>query len=184
MWSKLRRKRESSQIQIEKCPMRHIASRIGRNPLHVHLTEGCVFVAACSTCIARTHAAVLSSCSSRASSQRVGALSLIPFCLGTSGHPSGSRQGHPTVHWGPDQREGRGVARTQFSTAVQCRNTANSFGVLSFRFGVFFFFFRFGVLFLFLSVWRFFPFDLAFFSFGVDQSVSLPSFVSTQSERA
>ena len=27
--------------------------------------------------------------------KRVGALSLIPFCLGISGHPSGSRQGHP-----------------------------------------------------------------------------------------
>ena len=48
------------------------------------------------------------------SSQRVGALSLIPPCLGISGHPSGSRQ-------------------TQFSTADHCvRNTPNTFSLSHF----------------------------------------------------
>ena len=31
----------------------------------------------------------------QSSSQRVGTVSLIPSCLGISGHPNGSRQGHP-----------------------------------------------------------------------------------------
>ena len=61
---------------------------------------------------------------SQSSSQRVGALSLIPSCLGISGHPSGSRQGHPR-YTGARSAGRPWVARTQFSTAVQCRNTAN-----------------------------------------------------------
>ena len=57
-----------------------------------------MFVKACPILIAREHEC--SSCSScislsSCSSQRVGALSLIPSCLGISGHPSGSRSGHP-----------------------------------------------------------------------------------------
>ena len=60
----------------------------------------------------------------QSSSQRVGALSLIPSCLGISGHPSGSRQGHPR-YTGARSAGRPWVARTQFSTAVQCRNTAN-----------------------------------------------------------
>ena len=60
----------------------------------------------------------------QSSSQRVGALSLVPSCLGISGHPSGSRQGH-TRYTGARSAGRPWVARTQFSTAVQCRNTAN-----------------------------------------------------------
>ena len=55
----------------------------------------------------------LSSCSnSQSSTQRVGALSLIPACLGISGHPSGSPQGHPLYTGAHEIR--------QHST--QCRN--------------------------------------------------------------
>ena len=60
----------------------------------------------------------------QSSSQRVGASSLIPPCLGISGHPSGSRQGHPR-YTGARSAGRPWVTRTQFSTAVQCRNTAN-----------------------------------------------------------
>ena len=56
--------------------------------------RGGVFVKACPMLIARAHACSSCSSLSSCSSQRVGALSLIPFCLGVSGHPSGSRQGH------------------------------------------------------------------------------------------
>ena len=50
----------------------------------------CVFVKACPMLIARAHACSSCSSLSSCSSQRVGALSLIPICLGISGH---------TVHW-------------------------------------------------------------------------------------
>ena len=56
----------------------------------------------------------------QSSSERVGALSLIPSCLGISGHPSGSRQGHP-LYTGARSAGRPWVARTQFSTAVQCK---------------------------------------------------------------
>ena len=68
----------------------------------------------------------------QSSSRRVGALSLIPFCLGISGHPSGSRQGHPR-YTGARSTGRPEVARTQFST------------FFSF---FFFFFFLFSLLFL------------------------------------
>ena len=73
--------------------------------------------------VARAH---MQQSQQQSSSQRVGALSLIPSCLGISGHPSGSRQGHP--------RYTGAVARTQFNTAVQSRNTANIFSFLIFDF--------------------------------------------------
>ena len=61
----------------------------------------------------------------QSSSQRVGAVSLIPSCLGISGHPSGSRQGHPR-YTGARSAGRPWVARTQFSTADHSvRNTAN-----------------------------------------------------------
>ena len=63
---------------------------------------------ACSSCSS------LSSCSS----QRVGALSLIPSCLGISGHPSGSRQGHPR-YTGARSAGRPWVARSQFNRAVK-----------------------------------------------------------------
>ncbi len=57
------------------------------------------------------------------SSQRVGALSLTPSCLGISGHSSGSRQGHPR-YTGARSAGRPWVARTQFSTADHSvRNT-------------------------------------------------------------
>ena len=61
----------------------------------------------------------------QSSSQRVGALSLIPSCLGISGHPSGSRQGHP--RYAGARPAGRPwVARTQFSKSDHSvRNTPN-----------------------------------------------------------
>ena len=43
----------------------------------------------------RAHVTNTAPASVQSSSQRVGALSLMPSCLGISGHPSGSRQGHP-----------------------------------------------------------------------------------------
>ena len=61
----------------------------------------------------------------QSSSQRVGALSLIPSCLGISGHPSRSRQGHPR-YTGARSAGRPWVARTQFSTADHSvRNTPN-----------------------------------------------------------
>ena len=87
-----------------------------------------VFVKACPMLIALAHMQqsqqLQQQLQQQSSSQRVGALSLIPFCLGISGHPSGSRQGHPR-YTGARSAGRLWVARTQFSTAVQCRNTAN-----------------------------------------------------------
>ena len=77
--------------------------------------------------IARTHMQQLKQSQQlqqQSSSQRVGALSLIPFCLTISGHPSRSRQGHPR-YTGARSAGRPWVARSQFSTAVQCKNTAN-----------------------------------------------------------
>ena len=133
---KVAQKRESSRIQIEDVRLRHSTSQIGRNPRHVH------FVKACPMLIARAHMQQSQQLQQQSSSQRVGALSLIPSCLGVSGHPSGSRQGHPR-YTGARSAGRSWVARTQFSTAVQCRNTANILGrgegVLLGCLGVFFF---------------------------------------------
>ena len=63
--------------------------------------RGSAFVAACSIWSHAHTCSSLSSCSSSCSSQRVGALSLIPSCLGISGHSSESRQRHPRYVWGP-----------------------------------------------------------------------------------
>ena len=76
--------------------------------------RGGVFVKACPMLIARAHACSSCSSLSSCSSQRVGALSLIPFCLGISGHPSGSRQGHPR-YTGARSAGRPWVAPTQFS---------------------------------------------------------------------
>ena len=80
----------------------------------VHL----LFVKACPMYVDRTRTRM----QQQSSSQRVGALSLIPSCLGISGHPSGSRQGHPR-YTGARSAGRPWVARTQFSTAVQCGET-------------------------------------------------------------
>ena len=103
------------------CAVHHSTSQIGRNPRQRTFYRGRVFVKACPMLIARAHAC--SNCSScislsSCSSQRVGAVSLIPSCLGISGHPSGSRSGHPRCTG--DRSAGRPwVARSQFNTAVQ-----------------------------------------------------------------
>ena len=56
----------------------------------------------------------------QSSSQRVGALSLIPFCLGISGHPSGSQQGHPRYTGAPISGKAVGGPNTvQHSSTVQ-----------------------------------------------------------------
>ena len=78
---------------------------------------------ACPMLIARAHMQQAQQLQQQSSSQRVGALSLIPFCLGISGHPSGSQQGHPR-YTGARSAGRPWVARTQFNTAVQSRNTA------------------------------------------------------------
>ena len=73
---------------------------------------------ACPMLIARAHACSSCISLSSCSSQRVGALSLIPSCLGISLHPSGSRSGHPRNTWA--RSAGRPwVARSQLTTAVQ-----------------------------------------------------------------
>ena len=89
-----------------------------------HMDESNLFVKACPMLIARAHMQQSQRLQQQSNSKRVGALSLIPFCLGISGHPSGSRQGHPR-YTGARTAGRPWVARTQFSTAVQCRNTAN-----------------------------------------------------------
>ena len=62
---------------------------------------------------------------SQSSSQRVGALSPIPSCLGIGGHPSGSgKDTHNTL--GPDQREGRGWPMRSDST-VHSAETPQTF---------------------------------------------------------
>ena len=59
-----------------------------------------------SNVVARAHTQQSLQLQRQSSSQRVRALSLIPFCLGISGHPSGAgKDTHGTL--GPDQREGR-----------------------------------------------------------------------------
>ena len=83
MWSKLCRNLRAHEHDDHSCTC--YTSR-PKSTTHA-FDRGSVFV------IAVAHQ--LSSCSNSQSSQRVGALSLIPACLGISVHPSGSRQGHP-----------------------------------------------------------------------------------------
>ena len=78
-----------------RCTVRHSANRNGRNPRHVHSTEGvCLWQHVQWWSHARTRNQYIPA-SVQSSRQRVGALSLIPCCLGISGHSIGSRQGHP-----------------------------------------------------------------------------------------
>ena len=77
-----------------------------------------LFVKASPMLIARAHACSSCISLSSCSSQRVGALSLIPFCLGISEHPSRTRSGHP--RYAGARSAGRPwVARSQCHTAVQ-----------------------------------------------------------------
>ena len=94
------------------------ATQVGRNPRHVHSTEG--------VCLWQHNQYSLSlQHSSQSSSQRVGALSLIPSCLGISGHPSESRQGHPR-YTGARSAGRPWVVHEIRLHSTQCRNTPNT----------------------------------------------------------
>ena len=125
----------------QKCESSHGASQYkpNRSKSTTRTFErGSVFVASCPMLITHAHMQQSQQLQQQSSSQRVGALSLIPSCLGISGHPSGSWQRHPRCA-GARSAGRPWVARTQFSTAVQCcRNTANNCS--SFLQQVFFFF--------------------------------------------
>ena len=91
---KLRRNVRAQKFRLKMCGATQCKPNRSKSTAH-EFDRGCVSVAACSiwshayTCIQ------LSAMRQQSSSQRIGALSLIPSCLGISGHPSGSRQGHP-----------------------------------------------------------------------------------------
>ena len=121
---KVAQKRESSQVQIEGVRCDTVLPESAK--IHDTCIRPRVCVCGSTFNYGRTRAYVTNTApaSVQSSSQRVGALSLIPSCLGISGHPSGSRQGHPR-YTGARSAGRPWVARTQFSTAVQCRNTAN-----------------------------------------------------------
>ena len=72
----------------------------------------------------RTRAHVTSAMLQQNSSQRVGALSPIPSCLGIGGHLSGSRQGHPR-YTGARSPGTPWVARTTVHHSKQCRYIPN-----------------------------------------------------------
>ena len=78
--------------------------------------------------IARAHACSSCSSLSSCSSQRVGALSLIPFCLGISGHPSGSGKdthGSGKAVGGPNTVQHSSKEQKQANMVVeQCRSKA------------------------------------------------------------
>ena len=111
---------------------------------------------ACPMLIARAHVcSSCSSCISLSSCSSPEGWRFVPDTIlaGISGHPSGSRQGHPR-YTGARSVGRPWVARTQFSTAVQCRNTANNFTNKYFLYFVFVFLFSF---FHFLHVFDFSP---------------------------
>ena len=129
IWSKLRRN-VRALVHLKMCGAAQYKPNRSKSTSRT-FDRGGVFVKACPMYVDRTRTRMLQ----QSSSQRVGALSLIPSCLGISGHPSGSRQGHP--RYTGARSAGRPlVARTQFSTAVQCRNTPNIFQYMFF-FGLF-----------------------------------------------
>ena len=123
MWSKLRRIVRAHKFRLKMCGASQYKPNRSKSTSRT-FDRGCVFVKACPKLIVRAHMQQSQQLHQQSSSQRVGALSLVPFCLGVSGHPSGSRQGHPR-YTGTRSAGRPWVARTQFSTAVQCKNTAN-----------------------------------------------------------
>ena len=118
MWSKLRRNLRAHKFIMKMCGASQYKPNRSKSTSRT-FDRGGVFVKACPMLIARTHMQQSQQLQQQSSSQRVGALSLIPSCLGISGHPSGSRQGHPR-YTGARSVGRPWVARTQFSTAVQC----------------------------------------------------------------
>ena len=98
MWSKLCRILRA-QIESVRC------DTVLPKSAEIHDTcirpRECVCGSTCNHGSTRAHV-TSSACSTvSSSSQRVGALSPIPSCLGIGGHPSGSRQGHLRYIWGP-----------------------------------------------------------------------------------
>ena len=117
MWSKLRRTVRAHEFRLKMCGASQYKPNRSKSTSRT-FDRGGVFVKACPMLIARAHACSSCISLSSCSSQRVGALSLIPSCLGISGHPSGSRSGHPRCTWA--RSTGRPwVARSRFNTAVQ-----------------------------------------------------------------
>ena len=82
---KVAQKRESSPIQIEDVRVRHSTSQIGRNPRHMHLTEGCV-CGSMFNMVARVHM-YPAQCNAAAEQQPEGWRMVDPPpCLGGSTH--------------------------------------------------------------------------------------------------
>ena len=147
MWSKLRRNVRAHKFRLKMCGASQYKPNRSKSTSRT-FDRGSVFVKACPMLIARAHMQQSQQLQQQSSSQRVGALSLIPSCLGISGHPGGSGQGHPR-YIGARSAGRPWVARTQFCTAVQCRNTANIFPFSLFHFFHFFFFLFCSFLFIF-----------------------------------
>ena len=105
-------------------------------------------------CVCGSTISTASACSTAvsSSSQKVGASSPIPSCLGIGGHPSGSRQGHPR-YTGARSAGRPWVAHEIGQHSTQCRNTPNIF--LFFFLNIFRFFFIFFTCFFFLSFCHF-----------------------------
>ena len=120
MWSKLRRNVRVHKFRLKMCGASQYKPNRSKSTSRT-FDRGGVFVKACPMLIARARMQQLQQSQQlqqQSSSQRVGALSLIPSCLGISGHPSGSRQGH--ARYTGARSAGRPwVARSQFNTAVQ-----------------------------------------------------------------
>ena len=95
MWSKLRRNVRAHKFRLKLCGASQYKPNRSKSTSRT-FDRGSVYVKACPMVIARAHlqqsAAV---CSSRAAARGLALCPSIPFCLGISGHPSGSRQGHP-----------------------------------------------------------------------------------------
>ena len=103
MWSKLRRNVRAHVFRLKMCGATQYKPNRSKSTSRTFDRRG-VFVKACPMLIARAHmqhmqhmqqSQQFQQSQQQSSSQRVGALSLIPFCLGISLHTSGSRQGHP-----------------------------------------------------------------------------------------
>ena len=104
--------------------VRHSASRIGRDSRHVYSTEGGVFVRSMFNMVARAHT-YTAQCNA-ASEQQPEGWRIVdpPPCLGGSTHRWVPVNTHSTL---VPERDGCGWPMSSDSTAVQCRNTANTF---------------------------------------------------------
>ena len=89
----------SALVQLKMCGASQYKPNRSKSTSRI-FDRGGVFVKACPMLTARAHACSSCSSLSSCSSQRVGALSLIPSCLGISA-PQWVPARTPTVHWGP-----------------------------------------------------------------------------------